>query len=63
MIKILEAIEPVDNIQEMLRAISYQNLDLSPTNVNILMDNYFIGRSSLNSPKIIDNKSFSFANI
>lgn len=59
--KILEILDQVDDVTEVLRRLGTGNLELSPKNINLIMDNYLYERSELNSPKPGNAKHFEFS--
>ncbi|OMJ78128.1 hypothetical protein SteCoe_22147 [Stentor coeruleus] len=59
--KILEILDQVDDVTEVLRRLGTENLELSPKNINLIMDNYLYERSELNSPKPGNAKQFEFS--
>ena len=59
-LKVLEILEPVDDVRLLLKALIQEKMDISPKNITLIIDSY---RSMVNSPKVSDEKHFIFENL
>jgi carboxy-terminal domain RNA polymerase II polypeptide A small phosphatase len=58
--KILELIEPIDDIQNFIKCMASESIEVSPKSITVLIDSYLLGRSIANSPKNPNTENFNF---